>query len=252
MSLQQRVRPQRQELREVVVEDEPIEQVGASASRPCPRAAEAVQLLAADRRYSAPGRTPSRRQARPTGCATATAGSGRSRPWRRPPSGCRWPPRRSRAATSRGTAARRGRSARTPATVTAPPGTRKSSSSVGRDRDLVAQPVLLVRGRRPGPRRRSRSRAGRGPGWATHVPSNPSPLSRSLSSRTLAIARSVTSGSRRFGMNAAIPPIACAPRRWHVRTSRSVYARMNGTVIVSWARSGSDQVGSRPELLDRR
>ena len=44
-------------------------------------------------------------------------------------------------------------------------------------------------------------------------------------------------------MNAAIPPIACAPRRWQVRTSSSVYARMNGTVIVSCDRSGTASSG---------
>src|SRR5690349_180228 len=48
-------------------------------------------------------------------------------------------------------------------------------------------------------------------GWATQEPSKPSPDSRVLSSRTLASAVAVTSGSRRFGMNAAIPPIARAP-----------------------------------------
>jgi len=42
----------------------------------------------------------------------------------------------------------------------------------------------------------------------------------------------------RDGMKAAMPPMACAPRRWQVCTSSSVYARMNGTVIVTWARSG--------------
>ena len=71
------------------------------------------------------------------------------------------------------------------------------------------------------------------------MPSKPSPASRDLSSRTFASAISVTSGSRRFGMNAAIPPIANAPRLWQVLTSSSVYARMNGTVIVTAERSGS-------------
>ena len=46
--------------------------------------------------------------------------------------------------------------------------------------------------------------------------------SRSLSSRTLSRARSLTSGSRRDGMNAAMPPMAWAPRRWQVWTSSSV------------------------------
>ena len=59
-------------------------------------------------------------------------------------------------------------------------------------------------------------------GCATHEPSKPSPASRSLSSRTLASARALTSGSRRLGMNAAMPPIAIAPRRWQTATSWSV------------------------------
>ena len=73
------------------------------------------------------------------------------------------------------------------------------------------------------------------------MPSKPSPDSRCLSSRTFASATSFTAGSFRDGMNAAMPPIACAPRRWHDRTSSSVYARMNGTVIVTCTRSGSTQ-----------
>ena len=36
-----------------------------------------------------------------------------------------------------------------------------------------------------------------------------------------------------------MPPIACPPRLWHVFTSSSVYARRNGTVIVTELRSGS-------------
>ena len=59
-------------------------------------------------------------------------------------------------------------------------------------------------------------------GWATQEPSKPSCDSRVLSSRTLAMAFSLTSGSRRLGMNAAMPPIACAPRRWQLLTSSSV------------------------------
>ncbi len=50
-------------------------------------------------------------------------------------------------------------------------------------------------------------------------------------------------------MYAAIPPIAWAPRRWHVRTSSSVYARMNGTVIVIRARSGRTNPGWRRNFL---
>ena len=59
------------------------------------------------------------------------------------------------------------------------------------------------------------------PGCATQEPSNPSLASRVLSSLTLAKAASLISGSL-LGMNAAIPPMACAPRLWQVRTSSSV------------------------------
>src|SRR6267378_5038576 len=54
-------------------------------------------------------------------------------------------------------------------------------------------------------------------GWATHVPSNPSFASRTLSSRTLARAISFASGSFRLGMNAAMPPIACLHEEIRVR-----------------------------------
>ena len=59
-------------------------------------------------------------------------------------------------------------------------------------------------------------------GWATQEPSKPSFDSRVLSSRTFASATLLTSGSRRDGMNAAMPPMACAPRLWQVCTSSSV------------------------------
>ena len=59
-------------------------------------------------------------------------------------------------------------------------------------------------------------------GWATQEPSKPSFDSRVLSWRTFSSATAFTSGLRRDGMNAAMPPIACAPRLWQVRTSSSV------------------------------
>ena len=45
-------------------------------------------------------------------------------------------------------------------------------------------------------------------GCATQVPSQPSFASRRLSSVTIRSAAAVTTGSRRFGMNALIPPMA--------------------------------------------
>src|SRR3954452_16629059 len=94
-------------------------------------------------------------------------------------------------------------------------------------------------GRAPRTASNSAAAAGTRSGCATHVPSKPSFASRRLSSATFASATAFTSGSRRDGMNAAMPPIACASRAWQVCTSSSVYARMNGTVIVTCARSGS-------------
>jgi hypothetical protein len=57
------------------------------------------------------------------------------------------------------------------------------------------------------------------PGCATHVPSQPSVASRSLSARTLAIAASLAAASFLMGICAAMPPIAGALRRWQVFTS---------------------------------
>ena len=45
-------------------------------------------------------------------------------------------------------------------------------------------------------------------------------------------------------MNAAMPPIAWAPRLWQVRTINSVYARIIVTVIVTCERSGQRESGS--------
>ncbi len=88
-------------------------------------------------------------------------------------------------------------------------------------------------------------------GCATHEPSKPARRLTGLSSRTLANARSLTSGSRRLGMNAAIPPIANAPRRWQVRTIRSAYAFIIGAAIVTALRSGrvKDGPASRKFLM---
>ena len=57
-------------------------------------------------------------------------------------------------------------------------------------------------------------------GWATQVPSKPASASRFLSSLTASSARSFASGSLRDGISAAMPPIANAPRLWHICTSR--------------------------------
>jgi len=49
-------------------------------------------------------------------------------------------------------------------------------------------------------------------GCATHVPSNPAPASRSLSTRTASKASLFASSSVRDGITADMPPIAWAPR----------------------------------------
>ena len=77
-------------------------------------------------------------------------------------------------------------------------------------------------GRSPSTAVNASMQVGTSPGCATQEPSKPSPASRSLSAFTLARACSVTAGSALFGTNAAIPPMACAPRRWQVDTSSSV------------------------------
>lgn len=63
--------------------------------------------------------------------------------------------------------------------------------------------------------------SGMSAGCATQVPSCPAPTSRSLSARTFAIAAAFASASPLIGTCAAMPPIACAPRRWQVRISNS-------------------------------
>jgi hypothetical protein len=81
------------------------------------------------------------------------------------------------------------------------------------------------------------------------VPSKPSFASRSLSAFTDSKARSLASESLRDGITAAIPPIACAPRAWQVFTTRSLYAFMNGTVIVTSERSGITNSGRERKRL---
>ena len=62
-----------------------------------------------------------------------------------------------------------------------------------------------------------------------------------------------SSAPLRLGMSADMPPIAWAPRRWQVAASSSVYARMNGTVMVTSARSGRTISGrSGKHLMDEK
>ena len=104
---------------------------------------------------------------------------------------------------------------RSPASVVSPPGTRTSRMS---------RAVTCTSSRRRstwcarGPRIWLNTSAATGTrsGWATQVPSKPSVASRTLSSFTFASAISFDGGIPAAGMNAAMPPIACAPRRWQV------------------------------------
>ena len=133
---------------------------------------------------------------------------------------------------------------RSPASVSSP-GVSLTASSCAAVTATSSRSRSSWFGRSPSTPSKTSRQIGTRSGWATQEPSKPSPASRVLSSRTLASATSLTSGSRRLGMNAAMPPIACAPRLWQVRTSSSVYARMNGTVIVTALRSGSRKSAPR-------
>jgi hypothetical protein len=135
-----------------------------------------------------------------------------------------------------------------PGSVTVPSGRRTSSrSSAPTATSSRVRSSWL--GRSPRTRSNSASAVGTGRGGPPRSRLKPSPASRTLSAATAASARSFASGSFRLGMYAAMPPMAWAPRRWHVRISSSVYARMNGTVMVTWARSGNRKSGQRRNFL---
>ena len=96
---------------------------------------------------------------------------------------------------------------RKPCSVSVPPGTLRSIRLPGSTETSwrsfsfwFGRPSIFVE---------NTSRAiGTRSGWATQLPSNPSPASRSLSAVTAASAVALTSASRRLGMKAAMPPIA--------------------------------------------
>jgi hypothetical protein len=104
----------------------------------------------------------------------------------------------------------------------AAPGVALMSSSWSAVTDTSSRSRSSWLGRSPSTAVNSSTQMDTRSGWATQEPSNPSPASRRLSSCTLSSALAVTSWSRRLGMNAAIPPMANAPRLWQVRTSSSV------------------------------
>ena len=101
---------------------------------------------------------------------------------------------------------------RRPASVTSP-GVALASSSSAAETTTSSRCRSIWFGRSPSLASKTSRATGTRSGWATHQPSKPSSASRVLSARTAARAASFTTGSRRFGMKAAIPPIAWAPRR---------------------------------------
>mmetsp|Transcript_19617 Transcript_19617/g.49853 ORF Transcript_19617/g.49853 Transcript_19617/m.49853 type:complete len:249 (-) Transcript_19617:984-1730(-) len=86
-------------------------------------------------------------------------------------------------------------------------------------------------------------------GCATQVPSWPALASRSLSARTLASAASLAALLSLMGICAAMPPMACTPRLWHVLMSSDTYAAMKPLVIVTSPRSGSTNWGCARSFL---
>ena len=215
------LRPERQELGEVVVEDQPVEQTRRPRPGGPARPAEPAELLVADRAVE-------RRIERPAS-ASATPRVRHCQSCEREISAVAASSIRlliAAAPLPRSHASRYGSATHT---FAADPrlGHRAARHAQVEQlcratSTLLAQPLLLVRPVAEDAvedlhRDRARGRDGRPRSRRSRRP-----LSRSLSSRTFAIATSFTAGSRRFGMNAAIPPIACAPRRWQVRTSSSV------------------------------
>ena len=99
---------------------------------------------------------------------------------------------------------------RMPASVIVPAGAERSSAAVtftsSRWRETWLGPGMCLS--------KALSATGTRPGCATQVPSCPSVASRSLSARTFASASSLAWGLFFMGICAAMPPMACALRRW--------------------------------------
>ncbi len=136
---------------------------------------------------------------------------------------------------------------RRPASVMGPSGSKSSSSEPFTSTSSRRRSTWL--GLSPSTASKASMAIGTRPGWATHVPSWPSPASRSLSARTFAMAASLASGSFLIGICAAMPPMAWAPRLWQVLIASSEYARMKRLVMVTRARSASTKSGSVRNFL---
>src|SRR6266540_3787229 len=135
-------------------------------------------------------------------------------------------------------------SLRRPSSVASPPvaATFSRSAALARTSSRL-RPIWL--GRSPSTASKHSIATGTRSGCATQVPSKPSPDSRCLSSRTLASATSLTSGSRRLGMNAAMPPIAGLDQQLGV----GAHERYGHGDLVA---VGQGELGPVPELLDDR
>src|SRR5579859_2218142 len=92
---------------------------------------------------------------------------------------------------------------RTPSSLTSP-GVDATSRSCAAVTDTSSRCLDTWFGRSPSTLSNSARAVGTRSGCATHVPSNPSPASRILSSETFSSATALISGSRRDGMNAAM------------------------------------------------
>ena len=151
---------------------------------------------------------------RAVAAATARPARARSPRWRRPPSGCRSARSRCRAATPRGTARRRQMLWRRPRSVIVPSGTASRSARGHARRRRAARAIWFglrhVLRRTPparsAPGRGARPRCRRGR-------RSPRAACRRAPCRA---PRSFAAGSSLIGICAAMPPIACAPRRWQV------------------------------------
>ena len=98
---------------------------------------------------------------------------------------------------------------------------RRRAGRAGADVDLGPLALELVRAGRRARRRTRPVRSAPGRGGPPRCRRSRRRPRAACPRSTLARAASVTSGLRRLGMNAAMPPMAWAPRRWQVLTSSS-------------------------------
>ena len=251
---QQLVRGQRQELLELVATSRArSKRSRASAKRPrAKRLGAALGFerahLRVDRsRTSARDRAARPSSGRAVAASTARPARARSRRSRRPPSGCRAARSRCRAATPRGTGCRRGCCGAGPPRCACPRA--RASRSAARHVHVVA----LARRAGSAPacaRRRPRARSARGRGarpTCRRARRAPRAACRRGPSRA---PRSFAAGSSLIGICAAMPPIACAPRRWQVLIEQLRVGAQEGLVHRDLRAVGQDERRVVAELLD--